>query len=355
MGPRRSRSTRPSSPAPDDHVDVRPARVEQHGQRADDHRPGGGRDGQRRRQQPGVPGQRGCPGVDLGVDHHGGRGHGGPGWHLLNFGDLTLAECTVKGNTASTNGGGLANYGTATLTNCTVSGNQTATIGNHYGGAIFTKGGALYLTNCTIASNIASFAGGGIDAEGPVTVTSSTFFMNLAGVFGGAIDKNGNFSVPFVKVQDSILAGDSAPDGPEFWGTKVESLGNNLVSKTGREIGWIDSDLTGTIKDPLNPLLAPLDNYGGPTQTVALLPGSPAIGKGIAVRGVKTDQRGVARPSGSIDIGAFQDRGFTITAVAGSSPQSTLINTAFANPLAVIVSSPYGNPVAGGVITFSAP
>ncbi len=63
----------------------------------------------------------------------------------------------------------------------------------------------------------------------------------------------------------------------------------------------------------------------------------------------------VAGPSSHPDIGAFQDRGFTITVVAGSSPQSTIVNTAFANPLAVIVSSPYGDPVEGGVITFTAP
>ena len=57
---------------------------------------------------------------------------------------------------------------------------------------------------------------------------------------------------------------------------------------------------------PLNPLLAPLGSYGGPTQTMALLPGSAAIGAGTAVSGITTDQRGVARPANGSDIGAFQ-------------------------------------------------
>ena len=52
-----------------------PARAEQHQRDADDHRPGRGRDDQRRRPEPGLPGRRGGDGVDLGPDHH--RRHGG--------------------------------------------------------------------------------------------------------------------------------------------------------------------------------------------------------------------------------------------------------------------------------------
>src|SRR5262249_47583731 len=80
------------------------------------------------------------------------------------------------------------------------------------------------------------------------------------------------------------------------------------------------------------------------------------IGKGSnSISGVKvptTDQRGVSRPASSIDIGAFQDRGFQLTILAGSSPQSTLIDTAFPDPLRVLVTSPYGDPIGGGVIAF---
>ena len=55
--------------------------------------------------------------------------------------------------------------------------------------------------------------------------------------------------------------------------------------------------------------LAPLGDYGGPTQTMALLPGSPAIGAGIdSVTGVTTDQRGFPLDSPNPDIGAFQSQ-----------------------------------------------
>ena len=74
------------------------------------------------------------------------------------------------------------------------------------------------------------------------------------------------------------------------------------------------SDLTGTIAQPLNPVLAPLGNYGGPTQTMALLPGSPAIDAGTSGPGIPaTDQRGLGRV-GAVDIGAFESQGFTFTA-----------------------------------------
>jgi hypothetical protein len=106
-----------------------------------------------------------------------------------------------------------------------------------------------------------------------------------------------------------------------------------------------------------NLLLGTLADNGGPTPTIAVLPGSRAIGKGsAAIPGVTvpaTDQRGVARPTKSVDIGAFQDRGFTLTIVPGDGTQSTVINTSFSNPLAVIVSSPYGDPVQGGAISYT--
>ncbi len=101
--------------------------------------------------------------------------------------------------------------------------------------------------------------------------------------------------------------------------------------------------------------LARLGNYGGPTQTIALLPGSVAIGAGTAVSGITTDQRG--EPLGSPpDIGAFQSQGFTINPVAGSTPQQTTDGTAFADPLAVVVTANNPlEPVAGGTLTFAAP
>ena len=127
------------------------------------------------------------------------------------------------------------------------------------------------------------------------------------------------------------------------------SLGHNLFSDTPG-VPLDPTDLVNT-----NPLLAALGNYGGPTETMALLPGSPAIDAGVSVPGVTTDQRGVPRPQGSApDIGAFESRGFTL-AVVGGSGQSAHGGSPFAAPLVVSVSSRFGEPVAGGLVTFSAP
>jgi hypothetical protein len=114
----------------------------------------------------------------------------------------------------------------------------------------------------------------------------------------------------------------------------------------------------GTSQAPIDPLLAPLGNYGGPTQTMALLPGSPAIGAGTSSRAPSTDQRGFSRGS-TVDIGAFQSQGFTLTPVASSTGQTANVSAAFRNPLTVTVAAndvgQFIDPVDGGVISFAAP
>ena len=133
-----------------------------------------------------------------------------------------------------------------------------------------------------------------------------------------------------VTLGNTIVATNTASTGPDVDGT-VTSKGHNLIGKTDGSSGWVGSDLTGTIASPLNPLLAALGNYGGPTQTMALLPGSPAIDAGnnaLIPGGVTTDQRGTGYPrtvNGTVDIGAFESSGFTIAVLraAGSRPTST--------------------------------
>ena len=121
------------------------------------------------------------------------------------------------------------------------------------------------------------------------------------------------------------------------------SQGHNLIGETDGSSGWVGSDLTGTVAQPLNPLLAPLGNYGGPTQTMALLPGSPAIGAGSAVSGVTTDQRGLIRGS-PVDIGAFQ----TILVVESTSASVVTTAAGLTLPGAVTLA----NQFAGSAISF---
>ena len=109
---------------------------------------------------------------------------------------------------------------------------------------------------------------------------------------------------------------------PDAYGP-FASKGFNLIGKKDGSTGFsAATDKKGTIKLPLDPKLGPLQSNGGPTQTMALLPGSPAIDKGTSVGLIgtlTTDQRGtgfprkidnlsVANAAGGdgTDIGAFE-------------------------------------------------
>ena len=300
-------------------------------------------------------------------------------------GTSTLTDSTVSGNFASKGGAGLYNgyYGSATLTNCTISGNTITSTGG--GGGIYNNGGAtLTLTSSTISGNSSLGAGGGLLNVNSSTaaLTNTTISSNTASTNGGALYNGSSGSVTLI---NSTISGNSASgsgggvysgtattnigntivalnvattSGPDARGTIV-SKGNNLIGITDGSSGWIASDLTGTVAQPLNPLLAPLSNYGGPTQTIALLPGSQAIDAGnnaLIPSGVTTDQRGLPRiVNTTVDIGAFESSGFTIAVASGNS-QSTAPSTAFSAPLVVTVTaSNASEPVAGGLVAFTPP
>jgi hypothetical protein len=161
-------------------------------------------------------------------------------------------------------------------------------------------------------------SGGAIEDAGSVSVLDDTLAGNAvtaAGTgAGGAIDNGGGGYT--LKAGDTIFSGNTAAVGPDV-SNAVTSLGNNLVTKTDGSSGWVQSDLTGTVANPVNAMLAPLASNGGPTQTFALQAGSPAIGAGAPLTGVTTDQRGVARPATNPDIGAYQTQAPTLTTVTG--------------------------------------
>jgi hypothetical protein len=249
-----------------------------------------------------------------------------PGGGIVNFATLTLADSTVSGNSSGGYGGGINNRGDLTLTDSTISGNRAVQRG---GGIENYDDGTLIMTDCTVAGNSTiSGVGGGIDNDnGTATLNDVTLSGNSASLVGGINNYDGALTIT-----NCIVAGNGSSDiaGNSFSGS------NNLVGG--------------------NALLAPLGNYGGPTQTMPLLPGSPAIGGGTSVTGITADQRGLPLDSPNPDIGAFQSQGFTIATVAGSTPQQTSVLTTFANPLTVIVTAKNSNePVAGGTVTFNAP
>ena len=94
------------------------------------------------------------------------------------------------------------------------------------------------------------------------------------------------------------MPGTLLPVGPDLSG-RLTSHGYNLIGNTSGSSGFGKTDLVG-----VNPDLAPLGDYGGPTQTMALLPGSPAIDAGsnalAAAAGLTTDQRGACAAASPI-------------------------------------------------------
>jgi CSLREA domain-containing protein len=179
---------------------------------------------------------------------------------IIWYGNLTIDQCTIAGNLATFGAGGIVVVGdfTLTITNSTLTGN---------------KGDGAFLFGVSSVFNLAN-----------VTVTANHGF-------GIALGGNGSIS-------NSIIADNPGGDCG-FVGTFASD--HNL-----------DSDNTCGFTSPgdlpgVAPLLGPLANNGGPTDTQALLAGSPAIDAGNNATCLATDQRGVTRPQGpACDMGAFE-------------------------------------------------
>ena len=259
-----------------------------------------------------------------------------PGRVCTTPGRPRLTDCTISGNSRRGSGGGLFNWGTANLDGCTIADNIAAGAGGGTGGGFFGVGntgtgdgggvfdhGTATLTGCTLGGNTAVY-GAGLFDYGQVTLNATTISGNVSSVnkTGGIFIYNYQRDPTTLTLTDTIVAGNSPND---FALSTVDStfsisssqnlLGGSLLFQNGVDGNIVLSNLSGLG-------LAPLGNYGGPTQTMALLPGSAALGAGVALAGVTTDQRGEPLDSPAPDIGAYQTQGFTIAPVAGSTPQS---------------------------------
>jgi hypothetical protein len=280
---------------------------------------------------------------------------GDVGGGIFNEGSLTVSDSTLSGNYSSINAGGIYNSGSLTVSDSTLSGN-TAEFG--VGGGI-DNAGSMTVSNSTLSGNITTGAygdydaGGGIYNSGSLTVSDSTLYDNSIGWGdGGGINITGGSSV---LLHNTLIAGNLAGGNPcDVSGSLETASDYNLIGDGSGGLSTANHNLLGSSGHPLNPLLAPLGNYGGSSQTMALLPGSPAIDAGSSAYGGSTDQRGKQR-GGATDIGGFESQGFNI-AVSSGNNQSANTNTAFANPLVVSVTANNSiEPVAGGVITFTVP
>jgi len=229
----------------------------------------------------------------------------GSGGAIYTDGDLTVTGCTFSGNTASNWGGGICNYwdGQMTVTGCTFSGNSASAGGGIYSNPVWFP---AEVTNSTFFGNSANAGGGIANAmDGQMTVTNSTFFGNSAITGGGIYNFTDEYGT--LNFANTIIAG-SLSGGDCYNQSTISANSNNLVQDGSCSDNGINF-LTG------DPLLGALADNGGPTQTMALSAGSPAIDAGSAAWCPATDQRGVARPQGAAcDIGAYEAVFITVTA-----------------------------------------
>ena len=212
-------------------------------------------------------------------------------------GSLTLVDCIVRNNEGlalnyGPGGGGILAYGRCVLRNCTITHNSA-----HVGGGVAALGD-LTVENCTIAENRAYEFGGGIYSNGGyISVSSSTVYGNQGVLAGGGLFSDICAAcVPLPKISNSLIAGNTDAAGAPDCGGKFLSLGSNLLGRADGSTGWgAPGDQVGSAANPLDPKLGPLQDNGGPTPTMAPLPGSKAIDQGRR-NGLNTDQRGKPRP-----------------------------------------------------------
>ncbi len=262
-----------------------------------------------------------------GVTLENGNSAGSGGGALVDTGAaLTISACTLAGNSAAIGGGGggIEDEGNVTVQDCTLSSNHAAN-----GGGIQLQdtgsGAALTVTRSTLVANTATSVGGAIDATSgasrTLSISDSTIAANSGMAAGGGLALSASSS-PLTIEGDTISGNFSNSGGdvsvtsaaPQFENTivadghgpgadcdaPVASAGHNLEDGAG--CGFTGpGDQRG-----LDPKLGTLGDNGGPTQTMALLPGSPAVNAG-ASRCDPNDQRGVSRPEGGVcDIGAYE-------------------------------------------------
>ena len=231
----------------------------------------------------------------------------------------TVQNLTISGNYAGEDGGGITSSEALTVEDSTVSGNGITTLFGGTGG--ISSGGSTTIEDSTISGNLGATEGGGISNGGTATIQDSTLSGNSAlNGGGGGIFNQGTAIV------DSTIAGNGLDDS----GGAVGGISNagtvrmqaTIVASNGpshdcygdiTDLGYnIDDDGTCGFTAPsisdsttIDSTLAPIANNGGPTETIALLSGSPAIGQIPAAECPTTDQRGYRRIP-PCDIGAFK-------------------------------------------------
>jgi hypothetical protein len=245
-------------------------------------------------------GYDGHPWMDIATDGgEGGPGGVGAGGALYNLGSAIAVNSTFCQNSGSGGGGGAGGTGgTGMVANG--NGGTGGTGGNGFG-AVYDAVGGLHMTNCTLAFNWANGGGGGEGGAGGGSGTPNPGAPGPGGSSGAGVSGgiNGGFIINTLLAMNGGNCSGSVTDG-----------GHNLSSD-----GTCHFTGIGSLNN-IDPKLGPLADNGGPTPTMALLPGSPAIDAGDNGAAPPTDQRGFPRPAGlAADIGAYEF-GFVMPTVA---------------------------------------
>lgn len=254
----------------------------------------------------------------------------GPGGAIGNQysdgGVWTFVNSTISGNIADDNGGGIYffSYGNLVMSGSAVTGNTA----KYSGGGIYNFSATAIIQNSTISSNKASKGGGVYAYYGDnVTIQNCTIAFNSAKAHGGGIlEAHGA-----VTMDSTIVARNSAPSGPDCKGA-VSANESLFGTAAGATINGSNNQLN------TDPLLSPLSDHGGPTQTYGLQAGSPALDKGSNPAGLLFDQRGTGHPrqvGAAVDIGAFEG---VLTNPAATLTPISPITTAGATPNTVQVT-----------------
>jgi len=315
----------------------------------------------------GAGGFGGDPGHDGGPGAAGGGARGGA---LSCSGPVLMSNCTAAANAATGGAGGAGGAG-GRMVDYGYNGGPGGMGGDAHGGALFCSG--LVLVNCTAAANLTIGGTGGEGGPGAYSahmtgdggaggqggdayamlsgvadaLTNCTVALNqAAGGAGGAGGRAGSGSPGAPGAGGAVsggllngstvlnsLLGTNQPANCSGW---LNDLGYNLSSDSG-------CFTNSTSQNGVDPRLAPLAMNGGPTLTMALLPGSPAIDAGNTSLAPATDQRGFPRPAGlAADIGAFEYGSVmpAITISLSGVTNLTILGTGNANQSCRLLSSP---------------
>jgi predicted outer membrane repeat protein len=281
---------------------------------------------------------------------------------------VTLNNCTINGNVAENDGGGVCNDGTGgaaimSINNSTISNNSA-----YYGAGICNDGrmkGAtlLQISSTTISNNSAGYDAGAIlniaDTKGTATLINCTISGNSAPEHGGGI-----YNHAALTVSNTTLTANSANFGGGLYNETAVSIGNTVLNAgtsganifnnggtvTSRGYNVSSDDGGGYLNGPgdqinTDPILGPLQDNGGPTFTHALLPGSPALNAGDPnfTPPPFFDQRGSGFDrvrNGRLDVGSFEEQALLNTPTPTSTPTATPTPTATATATATPTATP---------------